>query len=299
MQEPEFRKLCSSLHEIHSDGLLIGNSRHLPLYVKRGFVGLLADTFRAESVLPLPPSAPLNQPGIIFEADPADFAYSDHSAETISFFRSHYPAILTRLFDTSARVASNEEIDLSQGLVLFHSPRTGSHYLQSMISAVDGFAATEEWIRPPIIFACRFGITDLYSHLRSCIARQLPYARHWSFTVDCRSLQRQWMSLSPRDQRRILALMSCAHRFVLTRRDRVAQAWSDIKAISTGVFFHSSQDQSTPVQMAPTHPERYWFWARLLIRQNSESEQWLHSLLTANHLEAPIVTYEEICRTRG
>ena len=297
--DPELQDLFDSFPELRDgNGLLIANEG-LPLYVRQAFVEPLAAAFPAERVLPLESAACPEDRGIVFETSREDFVHSEPPAACISFFRDHYPAIVTRRFDPAPRRASPEEVDLSEGLILFHTPRTGSHYLQSIIAAVDGFGPTEEWIRPPIVLACQLGITELYTHLQNCIALLLPYVRQWSLTIECRALQQQWKRLSEQDRRRILALMSRAHRFILTRQDRVAQAWSDVKAISTGVFFETVEDQGKHATTAIADWDHHWFWVGLLIRQNIGAETWLSGMLAEHGLPTPIVAYEDILTDDG
>jgi hypothetical protein len=93
--------------------------------------------------------------------------------------------------------------------------------------------------------------------------------------------------------------MSRAHRFILTREDRVAQAWSDVKAISTGVFFKAADDQNEFEQPALASWDHYWFWVGLLIRQNIEAETWLSDTLAENGLSAPVIAYEDVLSDEG
>lgn len=93
--------------------------------------------------------------------------------------------------------------------------------------------------------------------------------------------------------------MSRAHRFILSRRDRVAQAWSDVKAISTGVFFETVDDRNEREMPTIADWDHYWFWVGLLIRQNIEAETWLSGMLAEHRLSAPIVAYEDILTDEG
>jgi hypothetical protein len=127
LNDPIVDDLFGSFREVRDEnGLLIGNEG-LPLYIKRAFVERLAEAFPGERVLPLESDAWATDRGIVFETSREDLVHYA-SPECISFFRDHYPAIVTRCFVPAARRASAEEIDLSEGLILFHTPRAGSHY---------------------------------------------------------------------------------------------------------------------------------------------------------------------------
>lgn len=253
-----------------------------------------------------------NQPVSSFEDDDGlrpciVFAVDDHSRLrllalrdshpnriTFDFFEQYLPSLMARTFTPSRWVPPDQ---IGTGIVIFHTPRTGSHFLMSMVASCGDFGETEEWIRPAVVTAVRLNIVGLVEHMQRCAGYQRAFSEHWSLKIEIPFLFDMWSFLDKTERKRFQTLISTSHSFLLSRNNATAQILSTIRAVSTGQFVKTS---SASVESISTHiltdgsVDRYWFWNAFARDQIKDWEEFVRYSFSSHNQNIKTVYYEDL-----
>jgi LPS sulfotransferase NodH len=208
----------------------------------------------------------------------------------ISFLTEYYPSACAETL-APGRMADS----LGHGLIMFQTPRTGSHLMQSMIRSTGDFGIADEWIRPPLLHAVRLGLVSLVDHLICCARHQQLVHKYWATSIVLPFLEEIWRELQPDEHLRFIDFVRSAHTFLLTRRDRVAQTWSQIRAVQSGRFhIYSQAEVNKNVGDALQPPEKFWVW--LLHNEDTwaRMEAFADTIVRQAGGTLPVVAYEEL-----
>ncbi len=212
------------------------------------------------------------------------------AGSAISFLTEYYPSVCAETF-TPGRMADS----LGRGLIMFQTPRTGSHLMQGMIAGTGDFGTAEEWIRPPLLQAVRLGLLSLVDHLIRCARHQQASHKYWAASIVLPFLDEVWHAISAEERQRFVEFLASAHAFLLTRRDRVAQTWSQIRATQSGRFhIYSPDDVNKDVAEALLPPEKFWLWVLYNEDYWRRLEAFAQSLVRQAGGTLPVVAYEDL-----
>jgi hypothetical protein len=293
--ESPYLAFVHSLAEVISDGRLMGEFHEHVLLVPADLVEAWREIAPNQPVEPLEHADTTNK-CIVFDIGDEAAAtllrlrQQRPSGDAISFLTEYYPSVCAGTF-TPGQSAET----LGPGLIMFQTPRTGSHLMQGMIADLDGFATADEWIRPPLTQAIRLGALNLVDHLIRCARYQQAVHKYWTASIVLPFLQELWYAMPPDERRRLLDFLGSAHAFLLTRRDRVAQTWSQIRATHTGRFhIYSQDDVNRGVSQALQPPEKFWLWCLYNQEQFARLEDFASSLMQQAGGTLPVVAYEEL-----
>ena len=295
--------LIEQLAEVTAEGRLAGNFQD---YV------LLADVEHASEWLRIAPHQPFStfseddrlRPCIVFAVDGPSRSHlaairaADPKRIVYDFFEEYLPALMARTFDPSRHVPLK---DIGTGIVIFHTPRTGGHFLMSMMAACHDFGETEEWVRPPVVTAVKLGILNFVDHLKRCASYQRANSKHWSNKMDIPFLADIWVSETDTQKKAFLSFLGLGHAFLLSRVNKLAQIWSTIKAVNNGVFFELNSDELPIDSIIELSSEpsiidlaSYWFWTTITIEKIRLWENMAISLAKDAGLQLETVLYEEL-----
>ncbi len=167
--------LVRGFSEVIDDGWLMGEFRD--------FV-LLADSALASVWREIAPNQPIDlldridvpEKCIIFDVGKAAVQLRERlqrerpPGTALSFLTEYYPSVCAKTF-AAGRMADEP----GPGVIMFQTPRTGSHLMQGMIANLGEFGAPDEWIRPPVMEAVRLGALGLVDHLVRCARHQRAF----------------------------------------------------------------------------------------------------------------------------
>jgi hypothetical protein len=287
--------LVREFSEVVDDGWLMGKYHD--------FV-MIADAELATVWREIAPNQPVDQLNraivaencIIFDvSDEAIQLYNTLKAQrppgsVLSFLMEYYPSICAKTF-----AAGKMADEMGSGVIMFQTPRTGSHLMQGMIGSLGDFAAPDEWIRPPGMAAIRLGLLGLVDHLVRCARHQRAFHKYWSASIVLPFLVEMWPQVAHEEQDRFGAFVRESHPFLLTRRDRVAQTWSQIRAHYSGRFHvTSSSDVNRGIDPTLLPPEKFWLWI-IANRNNFDIfENWARKIVLKSGKELAVICYEEL-----
>ena len=208
----------------------------------------------------------------------------------LSFFTEYYPSVCAKTF-APGRMAG----ELGPGITMFQTPRTGSHLMQGMIANVGDFGPPDEWIRPPVIEAVRQGVLGFVDHLIRCALHQRAFCRYWSVSIVLPFLAEMWQWISCEERGRFGEFVHQGHSFLLSRRDRTAQTWSQIRATYSGRFHSfSHNDVNQDIDEALLPPEKFWLWLIINKANFERLEQLARTITRDAGIELETIYYEEL-----
>ena len=290
-----FAPLVQAFAEVVEGGWLLGPFRDYVLVVDPGLLALWQRIAPNQAMEP-PGQIGTARKRIIFDVGDACVSLLEQQKSlsepraSLSFLSEYYPSVCAKTF------AAGEMSDhLGSGLVMFQTPRTGSHLLQGMIAQLGDFGAPEEWVRPPVIKAVQLGILSLVDHMYRCARHQRAFHKYWATSLVLPFLAEIWGHLSDHEQGRLLSFVEHSHPFLLTRRDRIAQTWSQIRAYHTGRFHAFVQkDVNEQAEVALLPVEKFWLWVILNRRHFDRLESFARSIAAKSNKNLSEVAYEEL-----
>jgi hypothetical protein len=292
----DFAPLLTTMTELVSDERLVGPIEDFCLLVPE----FLVESWRKVAPLQRVDSldrAPDYSHVIVFEAnDHAQALLAALQTErppgtAIGFYSEYYPGILTSV-SGPLKVTSEP---IGRGLVMLHTPRTGSHYIQGMITSLGIFGKMEDWTRPPVIEAVKLGIVNIAEHFYRCARYQRSGAAHWSTRIEIPFLRSIWPLLPSSQQIELRSFLRDSHCFLLTRRDRAAQTWSTIKAVASSEWMVTHpQSNPRPATDIPVPVDQLWFWLFSNVETIQANERFASVLTGIGISEVTTVAYEDV-----
>jgi hypothetical protein len=290
----KLEKLIRLFAEIVDDGALAGNWTDCTLCVDAQLVALWQEVAPKTPVSPL---TTLKPPGIciVFDADDESAALynrwvGDDPTQVFSFFADYYPSVCARTFQPGV---VGEQI--GQGLVMFQTPRSGSHFMQGMLSQLKDFGIAAEWIRPPLIEAHALELVSVAGHLQRCARHQRAFHTYWAASIVLPFLETLMEKMNPQDVVEMIDFFSRGHMFMTMRKGRTAQTWSLIRASRSGVFHIESGEKGNAELDESLQPiEKFWFWNLINGEKIRDSESLARSFAVKVGKRVAEVPYEEM-----
>jgi hypothetical protein len=290
----KLEKLVRLFSEVVDDGALSGNWNDCTLCVDAELLPLWKEIAPNTPVAPFGPRKPAGT-CIVFDAGEEAITLRRCWAKTdpkevLSFFHDYYPATCARTFQPGV-VAEQ----IGQGLVMFQTPRTGSHFMQGMLSQLKEFGVAAEWIRPPLIEAHALGIVSVAEHLRQCARHQRAFHAYWAASIVLPFLETLMDKMSPDDRADTVDFLSRGHLFLTMRKSRTAQTWSQIRAKHSGVFHIKTADRANSELDSSMQPvEKFWFWNLLSGFKINVLESLARNIAAQVGKQVAEVPYEEM-----
>ena len=287
--------LTHALSDVVADERLAGDFEQHVLLVPNELVPAWRQTAPRQLILPLSKYASVDR-SIVFDVSPNATAVlrwlrqQRSPGSALSFFTEYYPSVCAGTFAPGQMATAR-----GPGLIMFQTPRTGSHHMKGMIANVGDFGVANAWIRPPLLEAVRLGVVSLVDHLDRCARHQLAARPRWAASIVLPFLEAAWESISADERQRFVEFVGSAHPFLLTRRDRVAQTWSLLRAGHSGRYHINSADQANDgVADALRPPEKYWLWTLFNHHYFARLETFAQSIVEQSGGTLPVVAYEEL-----
>ena len=291
----DYTALARAFAELVDDGRLMGEFQHHVLLVPAELLAVWRDIAPNQPIEPLDHADAIDN-CIVFDVGADAVAVLLRLRDqfgpdrAISFLTEYYPSASARTF-MPGRMAES----VGRGLIMFQTPRTGSHLMQGMIAATGDFAIADEWIRPPLVAAVRLGLLNLVDHLIRCARYQQAVHKYWAASIVLPFLDELWWQMPPEERQRFIAFLGSAHAFLLTRRDRFAQTWSQIRATQSGRFhIYSADDANKDASDALRPPEKFWLWALQNREIFARLEAFAQRIVRESGTTLPVIAYEEL-----
>ena len=292
--ESRYLELTHAFAEVVANGRLKGEFQSHVLLAPAELVPVWREIAPAQPVEPLDCAATTPK-CIVFDlgeaagATLARLKRGRPSGAAISFFTEYYPSVCAATY-APGHVASS----LGRGVVMLQTPRVGGRLMKDMIGELADFAAPEEWVRPPLMQAIRLGVVGLVDHLTRCALHQQAVHRYWAGCIVLPFLDELWHRMASDERQRLLDFLGSAHTFLLTRRDRVAHTWSQIKAEHDARYQSYSREErgGGTNQLQPV--EKFWLWCMHNQEHLPRQERFAQLLLRQAGRTLPVVAHEEL-----
>jgi hypothetical protein len=294
----DFLKLFSHFDEFTNQGKVPGGLQNFCVVVPEEAVDVLTAIW-PHYLIATVANCPKDAKNVLVIPNDRDHSLVDAvqralpGTNVIDFFYDFYPGALATHFLT-VRIMEGEFP--SRGLLMFASPRSGTHYVGELLGGTGIVGPPREYLRPLLLDALKQGLVKISSHLLRCALASAQHLRHWSMQLPVIYIKDVWRLLDEGDQWFLLTWMAAQESFTLARRDRTAQGMSVRRADYYGHYhIRKSIDYSIlpKATRAPPDTLRWMYWINRFIHEKRSEEKWIADILATVGRIVPTYYYED------